>query len=47
METGVWISLTAYFVLMLAIGFYAYGKSHARMIDNQRPVSEKLVILIR
>ena len=27
METGVWISLTAYFVLMLAIGFYAYRKS--------------------
>ena len=27
METGVWISLSAYFVLMLAIGFYAYRKS--------------------
>ncbi|MGO1385065.1 MAG: sodium/proline symporter PutP [Arachnia sp.] len=27
METGVWISLTAYFLLMLAIGFYAYRKS--------------------
>ena len=27
MDTGVWISLAAYFVLMLAIGFYAYRKS--------------------
>ncbi|WP_338751828.1 sodium/proline symporter PutP [Janibacter alittae] len=27
METGIWISLTAYFVLMLAIGFYAYRRS--------------------
>ena len=27
MQTGVWISLIAYFVLMLGIGFYAYRKS--------------------
>ena len=27
METGVWVSLIGYFVLMLAIGVYAYGKS--------------------
>lgn len=27
METGVWISLTIYFVAMLGIGFYAYRKS--------------------
>lgn len=27
MATGIWISLIAYFVLMLAIGFYAYRKS--------------------
>ncbi|WP_230970121.1 sodium/proline symporter PutP [Nitrogeniibacter aestuarii] len=27
MQTGVWISLTAYFVAMLGIGFYAYRKS--------------------
>lgn len=27
MATGIWISLTAYFGLMLAIGFYAYRKS--------------------
>jgi SSS family solute:Na+ symporter len=27
METGVWISLTVYFVAMLGIGFYAYRKS--------------------
>ena len=27
MATGIWISLIAYFALMLAIGFYAYRKS--------------------
>ncbi|MBR9885538.1 MAG: sodium/proline symporter PutP [Oceanospirillales bacterium] len=27
METGVWMSLTLYFVLMIAIGFYAWRKS--------------------
>jgi SSS family solute:Na+ symporter len=27
METGVWISLSAYFLLMLAIGVYAWRKS--------------------
>ena len=29
MQTGVWISLTLYFVVMLGIGFYAYRKSTA------------------
>ncbi|WP_022706278.1 sodium/proline symporter PutP [Paracoccus zeaxanthinifaciens] len=29
METGVWVSLAAYFLLMLGIGFYAYRKSTA------------------
>lgn len=33
MATGVWISLVAYFVLMLAIGLYAYMKSTASSED--------------
>lgn len=32
-ETGVWISLAVYFILMIAIGIYAYFKQKMTLKD--------------